>query len=132
MSSIKIELKPTYEIPLSGVIGAGAQGAFVSGKIAKPFRINGIVIVFGSDHIDAVLHYFLAGDTNQVSTTSISTGDNLIPSGSPTPYFIGHNMIRHIKIIKEFPEGNRYLKCHVVNNNAYAITANASLIVEEI
>jgi len=130
--SIKAKLKPTYEIPLSGVIGAGAQGAFVSGKIDKPFRINGIVIVFSSDHIDTVLHYFLVGDTNQVSTASISTGVNLTPTDSPTPYFIGHNMIRCVKIIKEFPEGNKYLKCHVVNNNAYAVTVNASIIVEEI
>jgi len=130
--SMKVELKPTYEIPLVGVIGAGAQGAIVSGKIDKPFRINGIIIIFGSDHVDNVFHYFLVGDTNQVSTASISTGDNIVPPDSPTPYFIGHNMIRHIKIIKEFPNGNRYLKCHVVNNNGYAIVVNASIIVEEI
>lgn len=130
--SIKVKLKPTYEIPLVGVIGAGAQGAFVSGKIDKPFRINGIVIIFDTDHVDNVFHYLLVGDTNQVSTTSISTGDNLVPAQSPTPFFIGHNMIRCIKIIKEFPEGKRYLKCHVINTNAYAIVVNASIIIEEI
>lgn len=130
--SIKVVLKPTYEIPLIGAIGAGAQGAIVSGKIDKPFRINGIVIVFDTDHIDNVLHYFLTGDTNQVSTTSISSGDNVIPPISPSAYFIGHNMIRHIKIIRDYPNGNLYLKCHVVNNNAYAIVVNVSVIVEEI
>lgn len=129
--SIKVQLKPTYEIPLVGAIGAGLQTAFVSGKMDKPFRVNGIIIVFDTDHVNNVLHYFLVGDTNQVSATSISTGDNLVPSDSPTPFFIGHNMIRYVKIIKEFPKGNRYLKCHVVNNNAYAIVVNASIIIEE-
>lgn len=130
--SINITLKPSYEIPLVGVVGANAQTAFISGRITVPFRVNGIVIVFGDDHVDNVLHYFLTDDTQNISTTSISTGDHLIPISYPNRYFIGHSMIRRVHIIREFPEGGLILKCHVVNNNAYQITVNAAIVVEEI
>lgn len=129
---IRIILKPTYEVPISGVVGANAQLGFVGGRITVPFRINGVKIVFGDDHIDNVLHYLLVDDTNNVSATSISNGTNLIPPASPTPYFIGHSMFKHVTIIKDFPEGGLYLKCHVVNNNAYQIQVNISFIIEEL
>lgn len=127
-----MHLKPSYEVPLIGLIGANAQGGIASDIIDVPFRINGLVIVFGDDHVDNVLHYFLVDDTNSVDTTAMSTGRNIISPRSPYPYFIGHSMIRGIKVIREFPEGNYYLKVHVVNNNAYQIQVNVYVIVEEI
>lgn len=130
--SINIVLKPTYEIPLIGVVGANAQQGFTSGRITFPFRINGIVVIFGDDHIDNVLHYFLTDETNNVSAANISTGDNVIPPASPTPYFIGHSMIRKIRFIKDFPEGDLFLKVHVVNGNAWAINVNIAFIIEAI
>lgn len=132
MSPLIITLKPTYEIPLSGVIAATAQGGVASARLRKPFRIHDIIINFGDDHADAVLHYFLTSTNKNISTTNISIGDNVVPAESPTPYYIGHAVLRRVKIIKEFKAGRRFLKVHVVNNNAYAITFNVSFIIEEI
>lgn len=129
---ITVELKPSYEVPLVGVCGANAQTAIVSGVIVNAFRINGAVVIFGDDHIDNVLHYLLVGDTNNISTTNISEGNNIIPPPSPSRFFIGHSMIRKIHVIREYPKGDKYIKCHVVNNNAYAININSSIIIEEV
>lgn len=130
--SINITLKPTYEIPLIGVVGAAAQLGFRSDKIDISFRINGLKIIFGDDHIDNVLHYFLIGTTDALSAVALSEGTNIFGERAFTPWFIGHSMIRYIKFVKEYPQADRWLKVHVVNNNVYAIQVNASVIVEEI
>lgn len=132
MTPIQVTLKPTYEVPMSGTIAANAQGGVASAKITKPFRINGVIITFGDDHINNVRHFLLTAENDNISTTSRSTGRNLVPPEAPTPYYIGHSVLRKIKAIREFSEGNRYLKVHIVNNNAYQITYNVAFIIEEI
>lgn len=130
--SIEVTLKPSYEVQVAGLVGAAAQLGFVSPLIEVPFRINGIIITFGSDHIDNVLHYIKTSVNVAVSAIAISQGTNLITPFPPEQFFIGHNMLRHIRAIKEFPEGNKYLKTHIINNNAYAIQSNVCYVIEEL
>lgn len=132
MSLLNVTFKPKYEIPFSGTIAATTQGGQASNRIDIPFRVNGMIAIFGNNHLDNVRYHFLTADTPAISTTSMSNGSNIIKAQGVIGYFVGHNTVRPITVIREYLTGGVYLKLHVNNLNAYQITYNASIIIEEI
>lgn len=116
-------------IPFIAIVGANAQIGIIGNVPHTPYTVLGGIIYFPNDAVDNVQVRFLYASENTFSTTGISSGENLFVRGANTPFFVGHassvNIQSHIKL--EDPDN--YLKMHVVNNNAYAITVMGILNV---
>jgi hypothetical protein len=129
--------KRTVEIPFNAVVplrvGAlNGRVTLVSSLIPYPFRVLRIKMVFDEVALNNLFYRWFISTNAQTSATSPPAGDDLTATESPTPYFIGNNLIITANINQDFPSDRHYLKMYCENANLYAVQANATVILQEL
>jgi hypothetical protein len=121
--AITISGEDEYSIPfILEALAAGAQNTAVSSMIPLSYRVTEIKVYFPDDAINNVRVYWLASNNGQGSTTTIPDGTNLIASFSGTTFLIGHADVITLRCSLAIESAKSFIKMHVLNNNAYAIT----------
>lgn len=127
-----LKTKRIIEIPLVGLVAAGAHLGLVSSPIPFPFRVTQIKMVFTDDAQNLVRYYPLVSSNRNVSTTSVSDGENLLARQSPVNYFIGKALAKTINCNVEVPETNMHLKVHTLNGAPTPYYTNVTIRIEEL
>ena len=128
----ELKAKRIAEIPFIATIGATAQLTILSDLISFPFVVRSILIDFSTDHINNVLHYVLLSTNRTTSTTSVPADTSAFTGLSGISYAIGDNREKRYFPNIEWRQTRSYIKVHVVNNNAYAVSVNATVTIEEL
>jgi hypothetical protein len=124
--------KRTAEIPFMATVGAAAQLTILSDLISFPFVVRSILIDFGSDHVDRVLHYVLLSTNRTTSITVVPADTNAFTGLSTIGYAIGDNREKRFYPNVEWRQTRSYMKVHVINNNAYAVNVKVNVTIEEL
>ena len=120
------------EIPFNAVVPAGGRVTLISSLIVYPFRILRIKMVFDENSQNLLsLRWFIATNASS-SATGPPAGDDITATESPTPYFIGNNLIITANINQDYPTDRHYIKMYAENANAVAVVANATVILQSL
>ena len=114
--------KESYEIPFIAPALLTGQNGYSSGSIDFPFKVTKIRMYFPDNAVYGIDVYWLTATTPAISTVAMSEGQNLFSPFSPVVRFIGHADIVTLYPNRVIEATHPYIKMHVVNNNAYAIT----------
>ena len=127
----KFELKAgrIAEIPFYATVPAASQLTILSDMITFPFIVRNILIDFGADHLDAVLHYVLLSTSRTTSATAVPADTNAFSGLSPIGYAIGDNREKRYYPNIEWRETKSFIKVHAVNNNAYAVNIKVTVTI---
>ena len=128
----ELKAKRTAEIPFFATVGANAQLTILSDQITFQFIVRSILIDFGSDHVDNVLHYVLLSTNRTASVTAVPADTNAFTGLSTIGFAIGDNREKRYYPNVEWRQTRSYVKIHVVNNNPYAVLVKATVTIEEL
>ena len=121
------------EISFIGTVPlAPAQLTLLSSLISFSFVVRSVNIDFGHDHTDSVLHYILLSHNRTASTTSCPADTNALTGLSELAYVIGNNREKRYFPNTEWRDPPSYVKVHIDNNNAYAVTVKVTVTIEEL
>jgi len=118
------------EIPFRGTIAAGVFNTLVSGRIAYPFRITEVKMIFTDDANNWIRHGWYVGRNRSQPTTGPPTGVNIFGRESPVADFVGKAIIRVVPCNIEYPEGGMIIHFYTQNSGPYAYERNASCTIE--
>lgn len=127
--------KRVVEIPFNMTVPAAVGGisgrnTLVSSLIPYAFRVLRIKMVFDENAQNLLrIRWFISTNAG-TSTTGSPAGDDLTATESPTPYYIGNNLIIISNINQDFPVERHYLKLYAENDNAVAVVANCTVIIQ--
>ena len=102
-------------------LAAGAQSAVVQSVTTREEYVVEIIMCFPDDAINNVEVYWLSSDSPDISTSTISTGENLLADWISPARIIGHAETIRLACNVPVPASARYVKMHVVNNNTYVV-----------
>lgn len=127
--SVKTEIVKV-PIPFFATIPANTGITLVSNPISVHFVIKEIEAHFRDDSANNVLVYFLNSNNRNDSGNTLPADTRLVSSLSPTPYLCGEGEIITLPM-NYTPEANyQYIKVFFQNNNAYAITCLAVVVID--
>jgi hypothetical protein len=124
--------KRVVEIPFNMTVPAGGRNTLVSSLISYTFRLLRIKMVFDENAQNLLrIRWFIATNAG-TSTTGPPAGDDITATESPTPFFIGNNLIITANINQDYPVERHYLKMYAENGNAVPVVANATVILQQL
>jgi hypothetical protein len=127
-----MKAKRTAEILFFAAVGAGAQLTILSDLISFPFVVRSIIIDFGEDHLDSVLHYVLLSTNRTTSVTAVPADTNAFTGLSTIDYAIGDNREKRYYPNTIWRETKSYVKVHAINFNTYAVNIKVNVTIEEL
>jgi hypothetical protein len=75
------------------------------------------------------LRWFISTNAGQ-NATGPPAGDDITATESPTPFFLGSNIIVTVNINQDYPVDRHYIKMYAENDNAVVVVANATVILQ--
>jgi hypothetical protein len=127
---LKTTSKRVVEIPFNITVPAGGRATLVSSLIPYTFRLLRIKMVFDENAQNLLrIRWFIATNAG-VSATGPPAGDDITATESPTPFYIGNNLVVTANINQDYPVDRHYLKMYCENDNAVAVVANATVIIQ--
>ena len=124
--------KKILVLPFNAVLAANTNNTLVAGKIPFWYRIREIEVVFEDDTNNQLLVYVFVSGNSTASTTTPPPDYNVFGQYSPTPYLIGEGIIKSLDIDYQVEKDMFYIKVYGSNLNAYAVTMNVTVKIEEI
>lgn len=124
--------KRILTIPFMANLAANTNVTLLAGKIPFRYRVTEAEIVFRDDANNLLLIYIFVSKSATLSTTTPPPDSNVFSQFSPTPYFIGENLVKHVNCVYDVQDGEYYIKVYASNLNAYAQTVNVTVKIEEI
>jgi hypothetical protein len=120
------------EIPFNMTVPAAGRNTLVSSLIPYGFRILRLVMIFDENALNNLrLRWFISTNAG-TSATGPPAGDDITATESPTPYFIGNNVILTANINQDYPVDRHYIKLYAENTNAVAVVANCTCILQQL
>lgn len=124
--------KRLYEIPFASAVAANTQLTILSDALTFPFQILEAKMFFDTDHINNVRYYFKYSSNRTLGTTAPPPDPNICSPLVSQVYFVGNGFMRKARTNLKVVDLPAYLKVHIDNTNAWAIQANASILLTEI
>lgn len=126
----ELEARRVVEIPFYASVGAGAHLSLVSNRIAYPFRITRLKMIFDELANNLVQHRWYTSGNRNVSTTGPPSGDDIAARETPLPIYVGRGLVRVVDVNDEYPEGDLHIKLYTFNGLGVAYPINASCTIE--
>lgn len=124
--------KLTATIPVTGTVAANTHQTTIIGPIPFQYIVSEVEMIFGADAADNLRIYWKASRNRATSTTAPPSGRNILGWMAPLAYFIGDGVTKRVPAnFKANPE-EKYIKLHAHNQNAYAVTINCTITIEEV
>lgn len=118
------------EIPFNMIVPATGRATLVSSLIPYAFRVLRLKMVFDDKALNLLrIRWFIATNAG-TSATGPPAGDDITATESPTPFFIGNNIITTANINQDYPTDRHYIKMYAENDNALPVFANATVILQ--
>jgi hypothetical protein len=124
------ESKRVVEIPFNLTVPALGRATLVSSLIPYTFRLLRIKMVFDENALNLLRLRWLISTNAGVSATGPPAGDDITATESPTPYYIGNNLIVTSNINQDYPVDRHYLKLYAENDNGVPVVANCTVIIQ--
>ena len=130
---LDLTAKKTYNVALSGVVGAGpgVGVTLIGGPISFRFRIKEAEVVFRDDAASLLWIYLLISRDTTTSTGGPPSDTNLLAPFGPTAYLLGEGLIKRLILDYVPDEDQKYIKVHALNGCAYAQTINVTVKIQE-
>lgn len=130
--AVVFQFKHRTDVPFAGAVGANAHLTFLSGQVRTPIEIIRAKMYFDTDHVNNVRYYWLYSKNRTTSTTGVPADFNIFGTLTLLGYYLGNGIVRTAESNLQLTDPPYYLKLHVHNTNAFAVTANASLEIVEL
>ena len=130
---LDLTAKRTYNLALSGVVGAGpgVGVTLIGGPISFRYRIKEVEVIFRNDTVSLLWIYLLISRDTTTSTGGPPADTNLLAPFGPTAYLIGEGLVKRL-ILDYVPDTDqKYIKVHALNGCAYAQTINVTVKIQE-
>jgi hypothetical protein len=124
--------KQILVIPFNAVLPALTNITLLAGKIGFRYRVVEAEIVFTDDANNLLLVYFFTANNSSINNTVPPPDSNIFSRYSPTPYFIGEGLIKHVECNVLAGDNEFFIKLYASNLNNYPQVVNASIKIEEV
>ena len=96
------------------------------------YAIVEVEIIFRIDTANLLQIYILTSNNTNISITTPPPDRNVFSLYTPSGFFIGEYLVKHINLNYVPPEGDVYIKVHGINNALIAQTINVTVSIEEV
>jgi len=122
----------THVVQTAGSVPAISQTSILSNRIAFPFVLDRLSIVFpaGCSYLVRLYPYVSADD--QVWTTTLPAGTNILSDLSPSPYVVGDNQEITLDPDLPFPQKGLWLRAHLRNDDAWSHQITVLWVIREL
>ena len=130
---LDLTAKKTYNLALSGAVGAGpgVGVTLIGGPISFRYRIKKVEVIFRNDSANLLWIYLLISRDTTTSTGGPPSDTNLLAPFGPTAYLLGEGLIKRLTLDYVPDADQKYIKVHALNGCAYAQTINVTVKIQE-
>jgi len=118
------------EIPFNAIVPAGGNITLVSSLIPYAFRVLRIKMVFDNNSQNLLRVRWFISTSGGTSLTGQPSGDDIVATESPTPSFVGSNLVTTANINVDYPSDRHYIKMYAENGNLIDVIANGTVIIQ--
>ena len=134
-----VELAPSFitggkrriVIPFTSAIPASVGLTLLSSRISFPYRIVEVEIIFRNDAVNNVNVWILTSPNTSTSITTPPPDTNVFSPFSPSAFFLGEGLVKHLNLNYQPPEGDEIIKVHAQNVCTWPQTVNVTVTIEE-